>query len=264
MRVGRASINDFVESHALAWEIAMATLTLVYVVVAFIDDRSAVAVVSGITITLSLVFLAEFSARCWASMSRVGYLRGHWPDLVTCIPAVGPLRLFRMLRLVGIIRFAIRARSSLLLGAKRKKGEPLLGAWLVAPTVVLLWFGSAAAFWLLERGVNPHVTNFSDAMFLSFITATTVGNSSMKPVTVEGQLLSGLVIFVGLGLLGFVSARLTAKWLNQENDSGQAAAVAEAKLLRHELAEIREGLARALVILEGPNPLALEKEPTHV
>lgn len=138
--MGRVRINDFVESHALAWEIAMATMTLVYVVVAFIDDRSAVAVVSGITIALSLIFLAEFSVRCWASTSRVGYLRGHWPDLVTCIPAVGPLRLFRMLRLVGIIRFAGRARSSLLLGAKRKKGDAILGAWLVAPTVVLLWF----------------------------------------------------------------------------------------------------------------------------
>lgn len=117
---------------------------------------------------------------------------------------------------------------------------------------------------MLERGVNPHVTNFSDAMFLSFITATTVGNSSMKPVTVEGQLLSGLVIFVGLGLLGFVSARLTAMWLNQDNDSGQAMAVAEAKFLRDELTEIREGLARALSILEGPVPSVQEKDPAHV
>jgi voltage-gated potassium channel len=257
MRGGRAAVNEFVDKHALAWEIAIAMLTLLYVVVAFVDDRSTVAAVSVITISLSLTFLAEFSVRCWASSSRIHYLRGHWLDLVTCIPAVGPLRLLRMLRLVGIIRFASRTRTSLLLGARRKKGDALLGAWLVGPTLVLLWFGSAAGFWLLERGVNPHVTNFSDALFLSFITATTVGNSALQPVTVEGQILAGLVIFVGLGLLGFVSARLTAKWLNDENaDQGAA----EMKVLRHELHEIREGLARALELLEGRKPAETKAE----
>jgi len=244
MRVGRARVSHFLKEHALAWEVAMACLTLVYVVVAFVDDRSAVSAVSAITITLSIVFLTEFAVRLWASTSRVDYLRGHWLDLVTCIPAVGPLRLLRMLRLVGLIRFASRTRTTLMLGARRKKGDALLGSWLVGPTLILLWFGSASGFWFLERGVNPHVTNFSDALFLSFITATTVGNSTFQPVTVEGQILAGLVIFVGLGLLGFVSARLTARWLNQENDS--ALTSAEVKSLRRELSEIKELLNRAL------------------
>jgi len=236
----------------------MACLTLVYVVVAFVDDRSAVSAVSAITITLSIVFLTEFAVRLWASTSRVDYLRGHWLDLVTCIPAVGPLRLLRMLRLVGLIRFASRTRTTLMLGARRKKGDALLGSWLVGPTLILLWFGSASGFWFLERGVNPHVTNFSDALFLSFITATTVGNSTLQPVTAEGQILAGLVIFVGLGLLGFVSARLTARWLNQENDS--ALTSAEVKSLRRELSEIKELLNRALDSREpsdgGPHSLA--------
>jgi voltage-gated potassium channel len=273
MGVSRTRINDFVTGHDLAWEVAMAALTLAYVVVGFIDVKSVAAVVSAVTVALSLVFVAEFSVRCWASPSRLGYLRGHWLDLVTCIPAVGPLRLFRMLRLVGIIRFASKTRSSLLIGARRKSGEGLLGPWLVAPTVVLLWFGSAAGFWFLERGVNPHITNFQDALFLSFATATTVGNSNIKPVTVEGQILSGLVIFVGLGLLGFVSARLTAMWLHQANDSGQS--TGEASSLRHELAEVRHLLERTVKLLEyhpsGPGhdipeatPVLTDDRPTSL
>jgi voltage-gated potassium channel len=253
MRARRARVNDFVADHALAWEIAMAALTLIYVVVGFVTDRSADDVVFAISTVLSLIFLAEFSIRIWASKSRVGYMRGHWLDLITCIPAVGPLRLFRMLRLIGIIRFAHRARSSLLIRARRKNGDALLGAWVVAPTLVLLWLGSGAGFWFLERGVNPHVTNFTDALFLAFITATTVGNSNIQPVTVEGQILAGVVIFIGLGLLGFVSARLTATWLNQENDSGRTAA--DVKLMRHELTETRELLTRTLELL-GPQAAA--------
>jgi len=80
----------------------------------------------------------------------------------------------------------------------------------------------------------------------------------LQPVTAEGQILAGLVIFVGLGLLGFVSARLTARWLNQENDS--ALTSAEVKSLRRELSEIKELLNRALDSREpsdgGPHSLA--------
>ena len=261
MVVSRARINNFVTGHALMWEIAMAALTLAYVLIAFIDDRSAAGAVSGITIAMGLAFLAEFSLRCWASTSRIQYLRGNWLDLITCIPAIGPLRLLRMVRLVGIIRLATKTRSSLIIGARHKKGDALLGAWLVGPTLVLLWFGSAAGFWFLERGVNPHVTNFSDALFLSFITATTVGNNSLQPVTFEGQILAGLVIFVGLGLLGFVSARLTAVWLKQESDSDRV--TTDVNLVRHELAEVRAQLARALELLESTNSSARAKEPSH-
>jgi voltage-gated potassium channel len=254
MRAGRARVNKFVKDHELPWETAMATLTLVYVIVAFADDRSTgaaslITTISVTTIALSVVFLAEFAVRLWASQSRVAYLRGHWLDLVTCIPAVGPLRLLRLLRLVGLIRFVTRARKTLVLGARRKKADALMGPWLVGPTLVLLWFGSASGFWFLERGLNPHVTNFGDALFLSFITATTVGNSTLQPVTPEGQILAGLVIFVGLGLLGFVSARLTARWLNQENDA--ALTSAEVKSLRSELSEIKELLNRSLELSES-------------
>src|SRR3982074_3283847 len=116
MVLSRARINNFVTGHALAWEIAMAALTLAYVVIGFIDVNSVADVVSVLTVALSLVFVSEFSVRCWASESRLGYLRDHWLDLVTCIPAVGPLRLFRMLRFVGIIRLARRARALSLFG----------------------------------------------------------------------------------------------------------------------------------------------------
>jgi hypothetical protein len=53
----------------------MAALTLLYVVVGFAGDQFAPAVASLLTIVLSLLFLAEFLVRIWASTSRVGYLR---------------------------------------------------------------------------------------------------------------------------------------------------------------------------------------------
>ncbi|MHB8611998.1 MAG: potassium channel family protein [Candidatus Dormibacteraceae bacterium] len=60
--------------------------------------------------------------------------------------------------------------------------------------------------------------SFGDAMYFSFVTASTVGYGDVTPVTPEGKVLTGVLIFVGIGLLGFASAQLTAKLLPQRNE----------------------------------------------
>src|SRR5438105_819750 len=74
----RGSLTAFVRSHRLAWELAMAALTLVYVALSLIVDEGAGAAVNAAVAILAVLFLAEFSLRCWDSKSRVGYLREHW------------------------------------------------------------------------------------------------------------------------------------------------------------------------------------------
>jgi len=48
-------------------------------------------------------------------------------------------------------------------------------------SVLLVSLGSAAAYWTLEHGVNPTIHNFGDALYWSFITATTVGHGNITP-----------------------------------------------------------------------------------
>src|SRR5438876_4246962 len=65
------------------------------------------------------------------------------------------------------------------------------------------------------------VHSFTDALFLAFTTSTTVGFSQMKAVTSEGQIVAGLVIFVGLGLLAAASSRLTSLWIDATTEQVQ-------------------------------------------
>lgn len=234
----------------------MAGLTLIYVVTAFIEDRSAADAVIAITIILGGIFLLEFAVRFIDAPSRMRYLRDHWLDLVTCIPMIGSLRVFRLIRLAGLIRLADSARK---LAAHRAKSHSIqedagAGAWILPPTMILLWVGSAGGFWLLEHGLNPRLNNFADALYLSFVTATTVGYSNVKPVTAEGQMLAGLLIFVGLGLLGYVSSRLTAYWLNESTDSARLQG--EVTALKGEIRDLKEILSRAIALLEAKGETA--------
>jgi voltage-gated potassium channel len=50
------------------------------------------------------------------------------------------------------------------------------------------------------------------------VTASTVGYGDVTPVTQAGKVLTGILIFVGIGLLGFASAQLTAKLLPQRSE----------------------------------------------
>ena len=53
-------------------------------------------------VAFAVIFLTEFSARCWDSPSRRHYLRSHWLDLGSCVPLVGGLRSVRILRLLRL------------------------------------------------------------------------------------------------------------------------------------------------------------------
>ena len=210
----------------------MAALTVAYVVLTLLDDAAVRGLPEVLAVVLSVVFLLEFGARCWDAPSRLAYLRTHWIDLVTCIPAVGPLRALRLVRLLGLVRLAVRIRA---LDLARSRTSQTVGVWMLAPTLVLLWFGAAEGFWLTEHGRNPAVATFSDALYLAIMTATTVGYGDVRPITSEGRLLAGALVFLGLGLLGFASSRLALFWLRSERETIH---------LEREVRELREEVAR--------------------
>jgi hypothetical protein len=72
-------------------------------------------------------------------------------------------------------------------------------------------------------------------------------------VTQEGRILSGLLVFIGIGLIGFASARLTSRWL-QAGD-GQAAVATRIESLEHEVMLLRELLVEQFA--HGRTPAAV-------
>jgi voltage-gated potassium channel len=207
-----------VRRHRLAWELGTAGLTVIYVVLAFLQDQgSSVLVTLGVEF-LAVVFILEFALRIYDSASRMTYLRNHWLDIVTCLPVVGPFRALRLIRLFGFIRLGATARAYGVRAASSDRLPGGVSTWVLAPILIAVWLGSSYGYYALEGGVNPHIKTFGDALFYSFITASTVGYGAVAPVTPEGKVLTGVLIFLSIGLLGFASAQLTARLLPQGNE----------------------------------------------
>jgi voltage-gated potassium channel len=226
----------------MVWEGVMAALTAVYVVLSFFEDATdfALSPYTVVLFVLSAVFVIEFAARCWDAPSRYAYVRVHWIDIITALPLVGPLRVLRLLRLLRFVRLGLSIRSLVI----ESRVDNL---WLIWPCLLLFWFGSAYGLWLAEHSVNRTIASFSSALMYAFLTACTVGYGSFTPVTTEGKVISGLIVFVAIGLVGFTSARLTSMWLGQRDEQLPH----KLNEIESDVAEIKELLVRLVERTEG-------------
>ena len=254
----RGAITAYIGRHYLRWELGMGVLTAVYVVMAFIEDEVQAGLNAPTIVVLGVatIFLAEFSIRLWDAPSRITYLRQHWLDAITCIPMIGALRVLRFARLLRFVRIAALMRAFLF---GRQAGADGLGTsgWLLGPTLIIFWSASAYGFWLVEHVKNVDITSYGDALYLSFLTATTLGYGDVRPVTPEGKIIAGLVIFAAIGLVGFASAQLTAYWLGQEADS--SAIKRRLFSVQKELAVQRNLLEQVLEHIEQGREARLER-----
>ncbi len=186
------------------------------------------------TVTLALdtliwaLFATDLAVKVAVAPRRVEYVRSHWLEvLVVLFPVARPLRLLRLIvfgsrSYRGVVRLA--NVDSLVVYA--------IGLVLVVATLVM----SA------ERGHNPDLDSFPDALWWSIGTVTTVGYGDVVPVTQVGRAFAYVLMIGGIGLFSALTANF-ASILVRRKDIGPAAVAAlveEVRIMREELAELRE------------------------
>ena len=223
----------FIERHDIAWELGMAVLAVLFLVVGFIaDDPSASPAFGAAETALTVVFVAEFTTRIAASYNRAGYLHGHWIDLVALVPVAREVRLLRLLRLLRLVRaFAgvYRALGHIGRIVNHRGLGLLITAWLGVMVIC------SAALYPAENGINQAITSPLDALWWGVVTLTTVGYGDVYPVTPEGRLAAGALMLLGIGLFGAITATITSYLIA----TGKSSAVDPLAQLR-ELARLRD------------------------
>jgi voltage-gated potassium channel len=130
-------------------------------------------------------------------------------DLLAILPYYRPLRVLRILlifRLFKILRYANSLKEFLQV-IKERKFE-LFTLALLYITVV---FFSSTIMFIYEGpvGVNPKIVDFFDALYWSIITISTVGYGDVTPITIEGKLVTLILIIAGFLVIAFGTSIIT-------------------------------------------------------
>lgn len=178
---------------------------------------------------------AEYLVRLYLAPSRKRFVAHHLIDLaVVVLPVLRPLRALRLLRL---------ARASVLLVNALRRVRGILthrGLHFVLMTVTAVVVVGSGVELIFERhahGANIH--NFGESLWWAIITVTTVGYGHNYPVTLGGRCVAVVIMLVGIGLIGTVTATVASYFIEERADLEKAD-------LSRRLEHIEEMLAQAL------------------
>jgi len=178
------------------------------------------------------IFSIEYILRIWSITSHEGYsaIRGRLQyatnpymviDFLAIIPfflgGIVDLRFLRVIRLFRVFRVFKLARYSTsiqTMGQVLKKKKPDLIISVVV-TAILLVLASSSIYYV-EHEAQPEVfSSIPAAFWWGVVTMTTVGYGDVTPVTQAGQLLGGIVAFLGIGLFALPASILASGFIEE-------------------------------------------------
>lgn len=150
-----------------------------------------------------VVFVVDYVIRVTlAGDQRRDYVWRHWYDVpMIVLPMLRPLR---VLRLLAFARMVNRSATGGLIERA--------AVYVAGVAIMAVGLGSVAILDAEQNAPGANITSFGDALWWSCTTVTTVGYGDRYPVTTEGRVIAVVLMLVGIGLVGAITASV-ATWM---------------------------------------------------
>jgi voltage-gated potassium channel len=149
-----------------------------------------------------VAFVLDFLVRLGLANERWSYLARHWYDVpLIALPMLRPLRVLR------VLAFARMLNRSATGGLVERVAVYVGGA-----AVMSVGLGAVAVLDAEQNAPGANITTFGDALWWACTTVTTVGYGDRYPVTAEGRVIAVVLMVVGIGVVGAVTASVAA-WM---------------------------------------------------
>ncbi len=147
-------------------------------------------------------FAFDYAVRLTLSVDKGRFVRTHKLDLLMVL-----LPMLRLLRIFLLMRRALANVST----------EKIAGS--IVSIVIAVVFISAFFMWRVEYDApGATITTYRNAIWWAIVTTTTVGYGDYTPVTQVGRGIAVLVMMVGIGLIGTVSATVAAWFVTRPSE----------------------------------------------
>jgi voltage-gated potassium channel len=161
-------------------------------------------VVEALDVLFGLIMLADFSARLFVSRHRLRDLAHPvaWTDIAAIVSFLAPLvgeaagflRILRTLRLLRSYQLLMRLRRDF---AYFRTNEEIIIA--VANFMVFV-FVMTGLVYETQRGSNPGIANYADALYFTVTALTTTGFGDITLPGMTGRLISVVIMIFGVTL----------------------------------------------------------------
>lgn len=189
---------------------------ILYYLLPNLEISAVVLIMDGI---LSLIFLSDFLYRLFTAESKSDYFfrQMGWADLLASLP-LPQFKILRIFRIVRVYRLGKVYGGSRMIKEffANRGGSALLT--LVFIMMLILEFGGLAMLAVESHSPDANITDASDAVWYVYVTITTVGYGDQYPVTNLGRIIGTLIMTVGVGLFGTITAFLANAFIEPEED----------------------------------------------
>ncbi len=192
-----------------------------------------------IDVVCCVIFMSEFIFRLSCANSKKYVWRNHWIDFVTSIPIPGDAqlarfgraaRLGRFARLLRLLRFLRFLRLFFMLWRGMDKLQDVIDVKMMKKTIrwaaIVTLLGALVMYKMeghlgIEDGVdtpNP-VGSVLLAIWWSFTTVLTGGFGDIhNPISIEGQILTAVLVITGMVFIGVFTATLTSLFVGEQSE----------------------------------------------
>lgn len=244
--IGLAGVADTENARARRWQLRLHWPMLVVAMIALgaaylsmvAHDPFMMRYEHTTSLVIAAVFAAEILLFAFLVDAPGRYLSENWLLVLVALGmTIGVflrddqnwIAVVRMLRLLVTLAIALQVAGGLKdLSAKSAPILILIGA--------LILVACGAAFY----AVDPAIKSIGEGMWLSFVTATTVGYGDLVPSTTMGRIFAVLTVLLGACMMALLTATITARFLGDEDARQRREMHTEMKQLHREIASLRQ------------------------
>ncbi|WP_297637265.1 potassium channel family protein [uncultured Clostridium sp.] len=201
------------------YQYTITLLSLFIVITLFLDlileiNSQFLTIFNLINFIIWVILVFDYFIRLFYSENKISFIKSNKIDLISILPLnefFKGLRIFKVTKLLKFTKFlklsAFIANYSKRINKFMKLNNFNYVLYLTISTVLL----GAISISIVEN------VPFSDAIWWSFVTTTTVGYGDISPTTPIGRIIATILMIIGIGFLSMLTGTIATFFIGNNN-----------------------------------------------